>query len=363
VTTRAPSDSIDVGNRSPLLEVRDLKVHFPITRGVVFRRTVGMVRAVDGLSLDVRSGETLGLVGESGSGKSTLGRAIVRLYRPTAGSITFEGVDIASLRGAEAKRFRANCQMVFQDPYGSFDPRSSIAASIEEPLKIHRIGPRAERRSRVLELLATVGLPGRMATRYPHELSGGQRQRAGLARALALRPALIVADEAVSALDVSIQAQILNLLQRLQREFRLTYLFIAHDLAVVRHISDRIAVMYLGEIVELAPTDELYANPLHPYTVAMLSAIPVPDPVREAVREHIVLPGDPPNPASPPSGCRFHTRCWLRAQLGDPERCVVEQPQLRTLAPGRTVACHFAEEAAVSAVTKRVVGFEGGASP
>jgi len=360
--TRPVSASTDAENQTALLEVRDLKVHFPITRGVIFRKVVGTVRAVDGLSLDVRTGETLGLVGESGSGKSTLGRAIVRLYRPTAGSVRFEGVDVASLRGAEAKRFRANCQMVFQDPYGSFDPRLSIAASIEEPLRIHRTGPRAERRRRVLELLDTVGLPGRMASRYPHELSGGQRQRAGLARALALRPALIVADEAVSALDVSIQALILNLLQRLQREFRLTYLFIAHDLAVVRHISDRIAVMYLGEIVELAPTNELYSNPFHPYTVAMLSAIPVPDPVREAVREHIVLPGDPPNPASPPSGCRFHTRCWLRGQLGDPERCVIEEPALRELAPGRTVACHFAEEARASAVTKRVVGLERAAN-
>jgi peptide/nickel transport system ATP-binding protein len=359
--TGSASAPIDAANPTPLLEVRNLKVHFPITRGVIFRTVVGTVRAVDGLSLDVRSGETLGVVGESGSGKSTLGRTIVRLYRPTAGNVRFEGVDIASLKGAEAKRFRAHCQMVFQDPYGSFDPRSSIAASIEEPLKIHRTGPRAERRSRVLELLDTVGLPGRMATRYPHELSGGQRQRAGLARALALRPALIVADEAVSSLDVSIQAQILNLLQRLQREFRLTYLFIAHDLAVVRHISDRIAVMYLGQIVEMAPTDELYANPLHPYTVAMLSAIPVPDPVREAVREHIVLPGDPPNPASPPSGCRFHTRCWLRGQLGNPKRCAEEDPVFRELAPGRTVACHFAEEAAASDITRRVVGHEEGA--
>ncbi len=342
--------------RVPLLSIDDLRVHFPITKGVVLRRTVGQVQAVDGVSLELSEGETVGLVGESGSGKTTLGRAVVGLYRPTSGSIAFRGTDLGTIRSEDAKGVRAQLQMVFQDPFASLDPRWPIGASIGEPLRIHGVGNRRERRTRVGELLDVVGLPRRMAGRFPHELSGGQRQRVGLARALALRPALIVADEAVSALDVSVQAQIINLLQRLQREFGLTYLFIAHDLAVVHHISDRVAVMYLGRLVELASGSDLYGKPLHPYTVSLLSANPVPDPAVEARRQRIVLPGDPPNPASPPGGCRFHTRCWLRERLGSPERCASEDPPLRGLASGHTVACHFAEEVADSPVQRHAVG-------
>ena len=340
-----------------LVQVRDLRVHFPLTRGAVLRRRVGAVRAVDGVSMDILRGETLGLVGESGSGKTTLGRALVRLHRPTSGSILFRGVDLARLRGAAAKRVTADLQMVFQDPYGSFDPRVSIGGSIEEPLRAHRVGRAAERRAAVADLLATVGLPPRAARRFPHELSGGQRQRAGLARALALKPALIVADEAVSALDVSIQAQILNLLQGLQKQFDLTYLFIAHDLAVVRYVSDRVAVMYLGEVVELTSTQDLYVNPLHPYTIALLSAIPIRDAAVEAARTRIVLSGDPPSAAAPPDGCRFHTRCWLRQQLGSPERCATEAPALDAAAPGHQVACHFAAEAAGSPTRREVLAY------
>ncbi len=289
-----------------LLDVRDLRVHFPITRGTVFRRTVGHVHAVDGVSLELATAETVGLVGESGSGKTTLGRAIVGLIPPTSGTILFRGRALGAKAGT---------------------------------------GHRAEqRRERVRDLLEVVGLSPKHARRYPHELSGGQRQRVGLARALALNPAVIVADEAVSALDVSIRAQIINLLQHLQHEFKLSYLFIAHDLAVVRHLSDRVAVMYLGQIVEQSGAADLYTDPRHPYTVSLLSAVPVPDPSVEAQRERIILPGDPPNPASPPPGCRFHTRCWLREQLGSPERCAVEEPAAQRVSAGHTVACHFAHE-------------------
>jgi oligopeptide/dipeptide ABC transporter ATP-binding protein len=346
--------------RERLLDVEDLRVHFPVTRGVVLRRTTGVVRAVDGVTLDVREGETLGLVGESGSGKTTLGRAIVGLVPPTAGSIRLRGVEVSVLRGRRARRARSELQMVFQDPFASLDPRWPIARSVEEPLRLHRAGGRRERRDRVLDLLEVVGLSRRMADRYPHELSGGQRQRVGLARALALRPALVVADEAVSALDVSIQAQILNLLQRLQGELGLAYLFIAHDLAVVHQISDRVAVMYLGRIVELAPAVDLYREPMHPYTISLLSANPVPDPLVEAARERIVLPGEPPSAAAPPPGCRFHTRCWLRERLGDPEICRTREPALRETGPGRSVACHFADEAAASPVARRAVDLAGG---
>jgi oligopeptide/dipeptide ABC transporter ATP-binding protein len=299
------------------------------------------VHAVDGVSLDIHVGETLGLVGESGSGKTTLGRTLVRLLKPTSGSIRFRGKDFATLSGRAAKDVGSQLQMVFQDPYGSFDPRMTIGSSVQEPLRAQGVGDAAHRRQAVDELLRAVGLPPEMAERYPHELSGGQRQRAGLARALALKPALIVADEAVSALDVSIQAQILNLLQKLQAEFNLTYLFIAHDLSVVRYISDRVAVMYLGEIVELTTSRTLYADPLHPYTVALLSAIPVADVALEARRNRIVLPGDPPSPSSPPSGCRFHTRCWLRERIGNPDRCVEERPMLQQVKDNHSVACHF----------------------
>ncbi len=347
----------------PLLQVEDLKVHFPIKEGIILERHVGDVRAVDGVSFELRKGETLGLVGESGCGKTTTGRAIVRLYRPTAGKVLFDGTDVAGLEGAQLKAMRRRVQMIFQDPYASLDPRMTAGGIVSEPLDIHGVGTKAERRERIKELLAIVGLDPAYGVRYPHEFSGGQRQRIGVARALALDPDLIVADEPISALDVSIQAQILNLLQRLQARLSLTYLFIAHDLAVVRHISDRIAVMYLGKIVEVASSRELNTHPVHPYTVALLSAVPVPDPVIEGRRKRIILRGDVPSPAAPPSGCRFHTRCWLRERLGNPERCSTEDPALREISAGHTVACHFAEQVdgsvEQSLVTGRVVGSTG----
>jgi oligopeptide transport system ATP-binding protein len=343
------------GDRA-LVEVRDLAVWFPITEGILIERHIGDVRAVDGVTFELRRGETLGLVGESGCGKSTTGRAIIRLYRPTAGSVTFDGLDISSLGGADMRRMRRRMQMIFQDPYSSLNPRMTAAGIISEPMEIHAIGTRHERAERARELLATVGLNPDFGERYPHEFSGGQRQRIGVARALAVNPDLIVADEPISALDVSIQAQIINLMERLQGQFSLTYLFIAHDLSVVRHISDRIAVMYLGRIAELAGSRELNREPLHPYTVALLSAIPIPDPAVEAKRRRIILKGDVPSPAAPPSGCRFHTRCWLRERLGNPERCTTEDPALRELATGHTVACHFAEEVADSNEQRQATG-------
>jgi oligopeptide transport system ATP-binding protein len=327
-----------------LLRVDGLKVWFPIAEGLIFQHHAGDVRAVDGVSFDLARGETLGLVGESGCGKSTTGRAIVRLYRATAGSIVFDGVDVATVEGQALQRMRRRMQMIFQDPYASLDPRQTIGSIVREPLDVHRVGTSGERRERVGELLATVGLNPAFGSRYPHEFSGGQRQRIGVARALALQPELIVADEPVSALDVSIQAQIINLLERLQGSFGLTYMFIAHDLSVVRHVSNRIAVMYLGRIVELASSLELNRRPVHPYTVALLSAVPVPDPVRELNRRRIILEGDVPSPVNPPSGCHFHTRCWLRERLDNPERCVAEVPTPRDIEPGHRVACHFAEE-------------------
>jgi oligopeptide transport system ATP-binding protein len=327
-----------------LVDVKDLKVWFPITEGIVIERHVGDVRAVDGISFTLRRGETLGLVGESGCGKSTTGRAIIRLTEPTSGSIDFDGVDLATLGSGDLRRMRRRMQMIFQDPYSSLNPRMTAGGIIGEPLDIHRIGDRRERRERVRDLLATVGLNPDFADRYPHEFSGGQRQRIGVARSLAVHPDLIIADEPISALDVSIQAQIINLLERLQGEFDLTYLFIAHDLSVVRHISDRIAVMYLGKIVEVASSADLNRFPFHPYTVALLSAIPIPDPVVESRRRRIILRGDVPSPAAPPSGCRFHTRCWLRERLGNPEECATVDPELRVLASGHEVACHFAEQ-------------------
>ena len=327
-----------------LVQVRELKVHFPITTGVVLQRRTGEVQAVDGVCLDLKRGTTLGLVGESGCGKSTLGRTIVRLYKPTAGSVLIDGEDLAAARGDSLRGLRRRMQMIFQDPYASLDPRMTVGASVAEPLKIHRLGSRAERRDRVAELFGLVGLSARDVSRYPHELSGGMRQRVGIARALALNPDLIVADEPVSSLDVSIQAQIVNLLRRLQRELELSYLFISHDLSLVRYISDWVAVMYLGRIVESAKARELYRGPLHPYTVALLSAILVPDPAVEERRSRIILAGDLPSAAAPPHGCRFHTRCWLRAKLGNPDVCTSEDPALRPLSPGHTVACHFAAE-------------------
>jgi oligopeptide/dipeptide ABC transporter ATP-binding protein len=336
-TRSAPADE-------PLLRTKELRVHFPIMQGLVFERQVGAVRAVDGVSLEVRRGETLGLVGESGCGKSTMARAVIRLVDATAGEIWFDGQDITQARGQQLQRLRSRMQMIFQDPYASLNPRMTIGSMLAEPLRVHRLASGEEARKRVRELVEIVGLPRNAVNRYPHEFSGGQRQRAGIARALAVSPDFIAADEAVSALDVSIQAQIINLLAELQRELSLTYLFIAHDLSVVRHISDRIAVMYLGEVVELSPSRELYDQPLHPYTVALVSAVPIPDPAVEMRRRRMILVGDVPSPANPPSGCRFHTRCWLRRELDNPERCVAETPALRQLRPGHHVACHFAEE-------------------
>jgi peptide/nickel transport system ATP-binding protein len=329
-----------------LLRIENLKVWFPIRSGIVLDRHVGDVKAVDGVTLDVKRGETLGLVGESGCGKSTVGRAILRLYKPTAGRIVFDGTDITKLSDGQMRPLRRRMQMVFQDPFASLNPRHSVGRIIAEPMRAHGLSTRSEKGQRVYELLETVGLPRDAATRYPHEFSGGQRQRIGVARALAVNPDLIVADEPVSALDVSIQAQILNLLEALQDQFKLTYLFIAHDLAVVRHTSDRIAVMYLGAIAEVSPADELYDRPLHPYTIALLSAVPIPDPIVERQREAILLQGDLPSPANPPTGCRFHTRC----PFVQPTRCRDEVPALRELAPGHGVACHWAEQIEAGAI-------------
>jgi peptide/nickel transport system ATP-binding protein len=325
----------------PLVEIEHLKLWFPIKSGILLDRHVGDIKAVDDVSLSIRRGETLGLVGESGCGKSTVGRAILRLYDPTAGRIVFDGQDITTLKEGQLRPLRRRMQMIFQDPFASLNPRHSVGRMVGEPLRVHGI---AKRRSsvgkRVRELLEIVGLPADAAARYPHEFSGGQRQRIGLARALALNPDFIVADEPVSALDVSIQAQIINLLEQLQQEFDLTYLFIAHDLAVVRHISDRIAVMYLGSIVEISRSEDLYDDPLHPYTISLLSAVPIPDPVVERERETILLPGDLPSPANPPHACRFHTRC----PYVQPTRCTEDVPPLRKLGEGHFVACHWAEE-------------------
>jgi len=322
-----------------LVEVEDLRVWFPIKSGIVLDRHVGDVKAVDGLSLEIRRGETLGLVGESGCGKSTVGRALLRLYEPTSGKIVFDGQDITHLGESELRPLRRRMQMVFQDPYASLNPRHSVGRMVGEPLRVHGLTRGRETQKRVRELLQIVGLPADAGTRYPHEFSCGQRQRIGLARALALNPDFIVCDEPVSALDVSIQAQIVNLLETLQKDFDLTYLFIAHDLAVVRHISDRIAVMYLGQIMELSPADDLYDNPLHPYTISLLSAIPIPDPAVERQRESILLQGDLPSPANPPHACRFHTRC----PFIQPTRCEDEEPVLRPL-EGHLVKCHWAEQ-------------------
>jgi oligopeptide transport system ATP-binding protein len=339
-----------------LLSVSDLRMYFPVTEGLIFERRIGDVHAVDDVSFELPRGETLGLVGESGCGKSTTGRTILRLYKPTAGKIIFDGVDVTNLKGEALRKTRRRMQMIFQDPYASLNPRMTVGGIVGEPLTVHEIGTPAERRERVAELLDVVGLNPNFLNRYPHEFSGGQRQRIGVARAIAVNPELIIADEPISALDVSIQAQIINLMERLQDEFSLTYLFIAHDLSVVRHVSNRIAVMYLGRIVELASSDDLYAHPLHPYSVALLSAVPIPDPVIESRRRRIILTGDVPSPVNPPSGCRFHTRCWLRERLGNPERCTTEDPALRTLATGHEVACHFAEAVDGSLEQRQAIG-------
>lgn len=328
------------GHSNDLVRVEDLKVYFPVRDGIVIDRKVGDIKAVDGVSFEIRRGETLGLVGESGCGKTTVGRAILRLYKPTEGHIYFEDVDVATISDKAMRKLRRRMQMVFQDPYSSLNPRQNVENIVTEPMVVHGIAGGKEASTRARELLEIVGLPKDSTSRYPHEFSGGQRQRIGLARALSLNPDLIVADEPVSALDVSIQAQALNLLQDLQERFDLTYLFIAHDLAVVRHLSHRIAVMYLGKIMEVAPADDLYAAPLHPYTIALLSAVPIPDPAVESRRRRVLLPGDLPSPHNPPSGCRFHTRCPF-AQV---ERCPDEVPALRLLQSDHLVACHYAEE-------------------
>jgi peptide/nickel transport system ATP-binding protein len=339
----------DADGTDPLLAVENLKVYFPIRSGIVIERRIGDIKAVDGISFKLRRGETLGLVGESGCGKTTVGRTVLRLYDPTEGRILFEGKDIAHLSEKEMRSLRRRMQMVFQDPYSSLNPRQNVGNIVAEPLRVHGLASRRDVEEQVRHLIDVVGLPAGAANRYPHEFSGGQRQRIGLARSLALNPDLIVADEPVSALDVSIQAQIINLLEDLQDEFDLTFMFIAHDLAVVRHISDRIAVMYLGKIVEVAPADELYASPLHPYTMALLSAVPIPDPGVERSRQRIILVGDLPSPASPPSGCRFHTRCPFR----QPERCDDEVPELRVIDGTGEVACHYAEEIRSGAIRPR----------
>lgn len=320
-----------------ILRVEGLKVHFPVTKGIIFQRQVATVKAVDGVSFTIRRGETLGLVGESGSGKSTTGLAVLRMLTPTAGRIVFEGQDVAAHEGAELLAVRRRMQMVYQDPYGSLNPRMTIRSIVGEPLAVHGLdADKKATRDKIGALIASVGLLPDMADRYPHEFSGGQRQRIGIARALALEPSLLIADEPVSALDVSIQAQVINLFMDLQERLGLTYLFIAHDLAVVRHISTRIAVMYLGRLVEIADRDELYQNPLHPYTEALMAAVPVADPEVEAKRPRTVISGEVPSALRPPSGCAFHTRCPRVTA-----RCKTEQPQLREAAPGRAVACHL----------------------
>ena len=322
-------------NAEVLLHVNDLKMHFPMYRGV-FQRQVGAVRAVDGISFDVFRGETLGLVGESGCGKSTTGRTILQLYKPTAGEVNFDGSDLIKLHGEDLRKMRRKMQMIFQDPYASLNPRMTVAQIVGEPLIAHNVATGREIEERVKHLLETVGLNPSFVSRYPHEFSGGQRQRIGVARALALQPSFIICDEPISALDVSIQAQVVNLLEELQEQFNLTYLFIAHDLSMVRHISKRVAVMYLGVIVELASRDELYSTPLHPYTQALLSAVPVPDPILDAQRKRILLEGDVPSPANPPSGCRFRTRCPIAEAI-----CAESRPDFREVKPGHFVACHL----------------------
>ena len=340
----------------PLVEVEGMSQFFPLIGGVL-QRKVGDVKAVDDVSFTIRSGETLGLVGESGCGKTTVGRTLLRLIDPTGGRIVFDGTDITRLSGRKLAPFRRRMQIIFQDPFASLDPRAQIGTSIADGLRIHKLGSTSERRNRVGKIMELVGLQPYHARRYPHEFSGGQRQRIGIARALVLEPDLVVCDEPVSALDVSIQAQVLNLLRGLQDELGLTYLFVAHNMGVVEHISDRVAVMYLGAITELAGSAEIYRTPLHPYTVALLSAVPVASPRDRDHHRRIILLGDVPSPVNPPSGCRFHTRCWLRRQLDNPERCVSERPVLRGIEGfgDHQVACHFAEQLAPGAERDRLI--------
>jgi oligopeptide transport system ATP-binding protein len=319
-----------------LLSVENLVKHFPIYKGGIIRRVSGAVRAVDGVSFEVFKGETLGLVGESGCGKSTTGRNILQLQKPTSGRVIFKGKDLVALRGEELRHMRREMQMIFQDPYASLNPRMTVGEIIGEPLLVHNLANKKEAEQQVEDLLKTVGLNPAYANRYPHEFSGGQRQRVGVARALSLKPELIICDEPISALDVSIQAQVVNLLEDLQAQFNLTYVFIAHDLSMVRHISTRVAVMYLGKVVELASRDDLYQNPLHPYSQALLSAVPIPDPVIEEKRKRKILEGDVPSPVNPPSGCHFRTRCPLAEKI-----CADVEPEFREVAPGHKVACHM----------------------
>lgn len=323
------------GNERVLLRVEHLKKYFPITRGAIIQKEVGQVKAVDDISMDIMEGETMGLVGESGCGKSTAGRSILQLHKPTAGKVYYYDVDLTLLQGEDLRRIRRDVQIIFQDPYASLNPRLTVEAIVSEPLEVHGIGNKKERRERTQELLALVGLQPSLINRFPHEFSGGQRQRIGIARALALQPSFIVCDEPISALDVSIQAQVVNLLGELQDSLGLTYLFIAHDLSMVRHISTRTSVMYLGKLVEMADREELYTNPLHPYTQALLSAVPVPDPVRESKRQRIILEGDVPSPINPPSGCNFHPRCPVAIDI-----CDKETPEWREVGPGHMAACH-----------------------
>ena len=326
-----------MSEQSAIVLVDNLVKHFPVTRGIVFQRRIGVVRAVDGISFSIARGETLGLVGESGCGKTTAGRTLLGLYPATSGMVTIDGHNIRRAHGREMLLIRHTAQIIFQDPYASLNPRWTVNAIVSEPMRVHRLLAGSERTERVAELMRLVGLSGRLVNRFPHEFSGGQRQRIGIARALASDPKFIVCDEPISALDVSIQAQVVNLLEDLQDQFGLTYLFIAHDLSMVRHICDRVAVMYLGIIVELGERNELYEHPLHPYTTALLSAVPIPDPKKDRLRRRIILPGDVPSPINPPSGCRFHPRCPL-SDL----RCKDEVPEWREMAPSHFVACHKA---------------------
>lgn len=327
---------------SPLIQLQDLKVHFPVNRGFLLQKTVGFLKAVDGISFEIHRGETFSLVGESGCGKSTTGRAILQLERPTGGKVYFEDIDLTALNDQALQQMRRRMQMIFQDPYASLNPRMTVGKIISEPLIVHHLYTYKKARNKVKELLELVGLNPNFINRYPHEFSGGQRQRIGIARALAVQPDFIVCDEPIASLDVSIQAQVINLLKSLQKQFSLTMLFIAHDLSVVRYISDRIAVMYLGKVVELADHNQLYENPLHPYTQALLSAVPIPDPDLEKQRERILLTGEIPSPISPPTGCRFHTRCPLAV-----EQCRTIEPQWREINSGHFVACHLVESSEI----------------
>jgi peptide/nickel transport system ATP-binding protein len=350
------------GNNGSIVQVRNLRTYFPIKSRSLIPRVVGQVMAVDGIDFDIGAGETLGLVGESGSGKTTAARSVLMLVKPTSGSVKIDGDEVTKLNQRQLRPIRRKTSMIFQDPFNALNPRHTVGSIISAPFEIQNIKPEGGVKRAVQELMQRVGLNPEHYNRYPNEFSGGQRQRIGIARAVALHPELVVCDEPVSALDVSIQAQILNLLHDLQKEFNIAYLFVAHDLAVVRQVSHRIAVMYLGHIVESAPRTKIYTMPLHPYTRSLLSAVPVPDPVRQRQRTRIVLQGDVPSPIDPPSGCVFHTRCWLYEKLGQPERCTTEDPPLRPFGEDHVVACHFAEELQGQAVGESSVEVDAAAA-